>query len=140
MASDFKVDIKINFQDMPDLIQDAMIKALTEAGMIVQASAVRNITRNGNVDTGRLRDSIDYDLALKDEQIICVVGTNVGYAPWIEYGEKSMAKFDSSSGRSSHGHVGRPPAPFLRPAFDENVKKIQNMMAKTLKEAVDKRK
>ena len=81
---------------------------LTQAAIIVEEGAKKDCP----VDTGNLRDSIDYDV--KDDKAI--VGTNVEYAPHVEYGTiKMKAK------------------PFLRPAFDNNMTKIKNIFKKWLK-------
>jgi HK97 gp10 family phage protein len=54
------------------------------------------------VDTGRLRSSIKYT---KTADLECTVGTNVNYAPYIEYGHKSR------------GSSYVPAKPFLFPAY-----------------------
>lgn len=52
------------------------------------------------VDTGRLRSSINWRLASDSRGLLAIVGTNVEYAPFIEFGTRRMGA-----------------QPFLRPAL-----------------------
>lgn len=52
------------------------------------------------VDTGRLRSSINWRLATDSQGLLAVIGTNVEYAPYVEFGT---------------GRMGA--QPFLRPAL-----------------------
>ena len=60
------------------------------------------------VDTGRLRDSISWDLGTINNQIVAHVGTNVEYARYVEFGTRFWS-----------GH------PFLIPAFLDVMKKMK---------------
>jgi HK97 gp10 family phage protein len=53
------------------------------------------------VDTGRLRSSIAMRLEAEAGRLIAVIGTNVEYAPYVEFGTRHMRA-----------------QPFLRPALD----------------------
>lgn len=61
------------------------LKLLSEA---MANNAMLEITVMGAVDTGRLRRSIEGDDNGKDT---AYVGTNVEYAPYVEYGTSKMA-------------------------------------------------
>lgn len=52
------------------------------------------------VDTGRLRASIDWQLARDHQGLLAIIGTNVTYAPFVEFGTRFAAA-----------------QPFLRPAL-----------------------
>lgn len=52
------------------------------------------------VDTGRLRSSITHALGKDSRSIYCDVGTNVEYAPYVEFGTSRQR-----------------PQPYLRPAL-----------------------
>lgn len=52
------------------------------------------------VDTGRLRASINWRLAQDSQGLLGIIGTNVTYAPHVEFGTRYMAA-----------------QPFLRPAL-----------------------
>lgn len=53
------------------------------------------------VDTGRLRSSITYEIGESGGELAARVGTNVEYAPYVEFGTRRMRA-----------------QPFLRPAID----------------------
>jgi HK97 gp10 family phage protein len=53
------------------------------------------------VDTGRLRSSITHELGVDSRGLVGTVGTNVTYAPYVEFGTSRMRA-----------------QPFLRPALD----------------------
>ncbi|MCR5271995.1 MAG: HK97 gp10 family phage protein [Lachnospiraceae bacterium] len=65
----------------------AVTKALEMIGLQAEGYAKENITRVGAVDTGRLRNSITHAAEGDDTEVI---GTNVEYAPYIEYGTSKM--------------------------------------------------
>lgn len=52
------------------------------------------------VDTGRLRSSITWQLAVDSKGLHAIVGSNVTYAPYVELGTRSHS-----------------PQPYLRPAL-----------------------
>lgn len=60
---------------------------LEALGIEGEGNAVSEITSMGAVDTGRLRGSISH--AHDDEN--AYIGTNVEYAPYVEFGTKYMA-------------------------------------------------
>ena len=90
-------------QEVVDKINKDIIKRLTISAELVETSAKQKTP----VDTGRLRASINY----KVEKDVAIIGTNVEYAPYIEY-----------------GHSKKAPGGFLRPAFDENIRRIKQIM------------
>lgn len=64
------------------------IPVILEAlGIEAEGNAVDEITRMGAVDTGRLRGSITH--AHDGEN--AYIGTNVEYAPYVEFGTSKMA-------------------------------------------------
>ena len=68
------------------------------------------------VDTGRLRASIN----VKREFLVKVIGTNVEYAPYVEYG--------SPEGSGPNGG----PKPFMRPAFENNRRRVAEFFIQNL--------
>lgn len=72
-------------------------KHLKKLGIRVQRGAKRNCP----VDTGRLRSSIAEELGSDSQGLVEVVGTDVDYAPHVEFGTSRMRA-----------------QPFLRPALD----------------------
>lgn len=86
---------------------DAVRKAINETAINIQRKAKRACP----VDTGRLRSSINMTFA--DAAMVATVGTNVDYAPYVEFGtSKQKAQ------------------PFLFPAFEEERPQIPPRIAK----------
>lgn len=86
-----------------DEVQERINQALLKAGALVEGSAKERCP----VDTGTLRNSINYQLM--DERTV-IIGTNVEYAPYVEYGTVKMSA-----------------QPFLHPALEENREKINQL-------------
>lgn len=104
--------------------------ALEQAGEFVRADAVANCP----VDTGRLQGSITSSV----EGNSAVVGTNVEYGIYVEFGTGSMGSKEvahttkSSWTYYSGGHFyttsGQAPKPFLVPALKNNSDKIKQLI------------
>ena len=86
-------EVRWNGTDWKKRIADVGFRGVIECGLAIEAQA-KDLAP---VDTGRLRDSIN--TAIGSEEVI--VGTNVEYAPYVEYGTYSTSA-----------------RPFLRPAID----------------------
>ena len=119
--------------------RQSLQELLTKTALAVERDAKNNLTNNGSVDTGRLRFSVYSDTS-RVKFLVAEVGTklsdvprrsykssrkngrknlrwntNVEYAPHVEYGtKKSKAK------------------PFLRPAYDKNIQKMNKKMKEIL--------
>lgn len=90
------VTVKVNHDEVAAYIQREAPKLLaTYALKVVNMAKVLC-----PVDTGRLRDSITWELGLTMGLPTARVGTNVEYAPFVELGTRYMAA-----------------QPFLRPAL-----------------------
>lgn len=72
---------------------------------------------NGRVG-GNLRRSISHDTKTDDQQSTAIIGTNVEYAPYVEFGVVSK---------------NIPAQPYLRPAIDQNLDEIKEIIDKGLK-------
>lgn len=117
---------------------DELMKKLRQVSADSNSVVERGLLRAGNkvrntavllcpVDTGELRNSIQVE---KTEPLTVAVGTNLEYAPYVEYGtgtqgdpsvqhtSKESWSYQDDNGvwHTSHGH---PAQPFLRPAVDE---------------------
>lgn len=86
----------------------ALTELLTGDGGPIVADLVKRTIRVHNrakqlcpVDTGNLRSSISFRIEHVGATTVGVVGTNVEYAPYVEYGTRRMAA-----------------QPFLRPALE----------------------
>lgn len=110
-------------------LPQALEKGLRQACIVVQDAAKAKCP----VDDGQLRQSISYKVnAEKGEGI---VGTDVEYAPYVEYGTGIYAT--KGGGRTTewvyqdakgdyHTTRGMRAQPFLIPAAEENLKEIEN--------------
>lgn len=99
-------DIDITFTSHIDAFYDefdpAVRKALEEIGIEAEAHAKEIITEKGAIDTGRLRNSITWQVGEEDSKPCVYVGTNVKYAPYVELGTDKMKA-----------------RPFIRPAVED---------------------
>lgn len=68
------------------------------------------------VDTGYMRASITHQVQSKGHEVVGLVGTNVEYAPYVEYG----------AGK-------RTPKPFLHPAYEKHIEQIKGDIKQALK-------
>lgn len=96
-----------SLEDYEARIKPKLQQALEKCVFSVEADAKVNCP----VDTGRLRMSITSDVGDLEGS----VGTNVDYAPYVEYGTYKQA-----------------PRPYLRPAFDKNIATLESDLKKIL--------
>lgn len=104
-------DAAERLRDLKDTADKQLDDAAEEIGLRVMADAARKV----NVDTGRLRASLDSDVEEIGEWAVKVaVGSNVEYAPYheIDY-------------------------PFLRPALEENEDFIRDRVEEALEQAAE---
>lgn len=121
---------KSNFPLIRKIFRINERRALEAIGIFVRGEAqVR-----APVDTGNLRDSIDYRVNRLRKKVI--VGTNVEYAIYVEKGtgiyavdgngRKTPWAWQDKDGNWIWTH-GQRPQPYLTPAFEENKRKIQKI-------------
>lgn len=94
-------------------------------------------------DTGLLRASITHEVYDKE----AVVGTNMEYSPYVEYGTGLFA--EAGNGRKDvpwhyqtadgewHSTSGQSPQPFMRPAIDENIEELTDLLTKEFRKSVE---
>ncbi len=112
-------------------VMQRVIDKLDVAGKFVEDSAKLLVA----VDTGNLRGSITHKV---DElELSCRIGTNVEYAPYLEFGTGEFAEngqgrkggwFFTDADGKTHFTLGNKPQPFLRPALLENKAAIKKML------------
>jgi len=73
-----------NAEIIKQAMNDAILVALEEIGLVAERYAKENLTKNKSVDTGRLRNSVIH--AIDNEEKAVYIGTNVEYAPYVELG------------------------------------------------------
>ena len=120
-------------------LASALTSAAYEAGMqkacrIVETAAKKKAPR----DTGALKASITHETTIEGKQIVGYVGTPIEYAPYQEYGTGKFA--ENGAGRKTPWAytdertgetiwtAGNKPRPFLRPALNENQKRVQEIL------------
>lgn len=144
-SASFNVEIKIGDKSPEVLaaLENAALRWLEASGMTVETAAKDNLTRNGSVDTGDLRDSVTH-LVASDEKAVYVgvpqgpesygiyveCGTGIYYpggrqTPWVyqdRYGNWHL----------THGQRAKP---FLKPAVTDNIERIKSMLKDSLENA-----
>lgn len=111
---------------------ESIARALETIGLVAE----RYAKEKAPVDTGRLRNSISHQV--DDETVY--VGTNVEYAPYLEFG---TGKFAESGGRPTpwsyqdskgewHTTNGMKPQPYLRPAIDDHMSEYKQIVQNEL--------
>lgn len=94
-------DIEDNTQVWLKVFNKAIVNFLEESGLRCETYAKQNLTKNGSVDTGRLRNSVMHRLEAKNTEVI---GSAVEYSLIVE-----TKRF------SRKGNI-----PYLRPALNDN--------------------
>lgn len=107
---------------------------LLQGALIIEREAKRKVA----VDTGHLGQFITH--VLEDKR--AVIGTNVMYAPFVEFGTGIKAEngkgrktpwyyyYDGNKGKKGLRFTfGSKPQPFLRPAFYENIQNCKKIIA-----------
>lgn len=131
MSFDLNADIaeqvkalQAKFRAKAERVSSDMQKALNVCALKVERDIKTNMTPNGPsapgeapaVDTGRLRASITHRIEHDGDESAAYVGTNVEYAPYLEFGTIRMA-----------------PRPFMVPAIERNKEWIKNKIKSVVK-------
>lgn len=135
--------IEISLTDHSREILEAMkaqaLKGLETCGLLAEGYAKVNITHQKAVDTGNLRNSITHKV--DPEELAVYVGTNVEYAPYIEFGTGEYAETGGRltpwvyMGRDGHFYMttGMPARPYLRPAINDNIDTYKQVIEDSLR-------
>ena len=118
------------FRDNSESVKDAARRAVVTALEMIGSTAEGYAKESCPVDTGRLRASISH--AVQEDTVY--VGTNVEYAPYIEFGTGrhatmgggSLVTFDKKG--NPHDYKGRVAVPFLKPAISEHTGEYEQMI------------
>ena len=111
--------------------------ALEAICMKAEGYAKDNIKNGDRIDTGRLRNSITY--VIRDNNGF--IGTNVEYAPYIEYGTgifatKGNGRKEPWIYKDAKGHFhytrGIPPIHFLKKAAEDHVDEYKKLAKQVL--------
>tara|TARA_R100001198_G_scaffold85519_1_gene59819 strand:+ start:844 stop:1257 length:414 start_codon:yes stop_codon:yes gene_type:complete len=122
-------------KELQEKYPDVLDLALDDTADAMSLTAQRLVP----VDTGRLRASIN----VKREYLSKVIGTNVEYAPDVEFGtgpHEIVAKNKKVLADKKKGiifgkrvkHTGSQPRPYMRPAFESNKKRVAEFFVQNL--------
>lgn len=102
-----KFKVENNIAEAKKAIEKGIAKSLEELGEKLANEA----KKRAPVDTGELRDSIDYEV--KGDELF--IGAKAEHAPFVEYGTSKMKR-----------------QPFLKKSVMDNVNKIEKTIAKNM--------
>ena len=138
------VKIVVQTNNIPDVkaaLERSKESILKECGQVAIAHAVNNIvSQKKHPGTGDLEGSLE---AIVDGDDV-IVGTNLEYAPYVEFGTGIYAEKGSGAKKipwvyyneaidSFVTTYGSRPAPYLRPAFKDHLDDYRNIIEKGLK-------
>lgn len=113
------VNIKVTKDNTDKIIQETqerLIVALEKVGLKAEGdvkTTIASYSPKPIVKTGRLMGSITHEVNPSEKEVY--IGTNVEYAPYIEYGTSKMA-----------------PRPFLKETISENKEEYMEIIKETL--------
>jgi HK97 gp10 family phage protein len=134
MAGKPEVTIINNIDAFLEAKNEAVARAMEACGELAEGYAILLCP----VATSNLKQSITHD---SDEET-AIVGTNVEYAPYVEYGTGIYAE---GGGRSTpwrykdsdgnwHTTSGQKPQPFLRPAIADHTDEYKSLIESYLQD------
>lgn len=98
MAGMFDVQVQVKGLESLKILDSEKVRAATKRGMkravLVGEGQVKMETP---VDTGRLRASVTNDVRMEGRDVIGILGSDVSYAPGIEYGTGTQS--DGTGGK-----------------------------------------
>ncbi len=134
-----KIDFENNTDRVLDELRDAISRALEIWGMSIEGWAAKlcpvgtvESTGKDGYQGGTLRGSIAHEVNEADQTVI--IGSDVKYAPYVELGTgpyfeapPDWEQFDAPKG-SGKGHGYVTARPFLRPAVENHVDKLKQIL------------
>lgn len=134
-----KFTFKANSGKVMDAIKAEMLIRVTKAAELIKNQAKMIAPVGGGV--GQLRDTIDYNIQIKDDEIVGQIGSPLMYAIYNEFGTGEFA--ENGQGRKGgwayktpdgkwHFTKGMTPRPFLRPAFRQNKDGVKKILGRTM--------
>lgn len=117
----------------------ALKQGITDACLDIETKAKQNVP----VKSGELRRRLESEIEESGRTITGIVGTNLEYAPYVEYGtglfsskgngRRTPWSYEDEEG-NWHTTTGQKPQPFLTPAYNED--KILEYLEDALKEVI----
>ena len=134
--------MEINITDNSKLVKDefeaACLRALEKCGLTAEGYAKTNLTNNGSVDTGNLRNSITH--TVDESELAAYIGSNVEYASYVCLGTGKYAEggrptpwvYQDEKG-NWHRTNGQKAQPYLKPAVADHAQTYRNIIEDELK-------
>ena len=127
-----------HIQDVLRATAEQVVAALEACGAQAVTYAINNITEQGAVDTGNLRNSLTFQM---ENENTVQIGTAVEYAPYVEMGTGIYAS--DGTGRKTpwvykdgegnwHTTKGSRPKPYLKPAMADHIDEYRQIIEKVL--------
>ena len=135
-----KIDVISNREVFEQAAQQALENAMEQCGLLAEAYAQMELTRQNAVDTGNLRNSITHKVVDNSNEVAMYVGTDVEYGTYVEMGTGKYAKggrqdpwaFQDAKG-DWHMTSGMKARPFVKPAIADHVDVYKKVIKETLK-------
>ena len=134
--------IEVRFDGNSEAVLNALRNAVERGLMAIGETAVtyakKSLTEQKPVDTGHLRNSINY--RVRDDEVY--IGTNVEYAPYVEFGTGKYADggrptpwvYQDDEG-NWHWTEGTPPRPYLAPPAKNHTQEYRDLLKDSLENA-----
>ena len=136
-----EVEFDDNSKEVLRALENAVQRGLEAIGETAERYAKEEITRQGAVDTGALRNSINYQVRGDD----CYIGTRLKYGRDVELGTGKYAEGGGGTSKPSwvyqdafgnwHRAYPQKPRPFLKPAAANHGKEYREILKKSLENA-----
>lgn len=129
MSGKNAITLNINLNVAENAINSGALQGLEACGIQIENYTRTNITNNGSVDTGLLRNGIAHVVPKsKNDDLRVYVGTNVYYAPYVEMGHRqNVGQFVAKLGKRLVAPFVKA-KPFLRPAFTEHIQEYRYIL------------
>lgn len=132
-------ELAAQFEAFDEALHERLIEAWETLVLLIESTAKKLVP----VDTGNLRSSISSDVTVESGTIVGVVGTNVEYSVFIEYGRGAIT---ADPGEVLHfyvdgeevwtTHVDAAEAqPFLRPSFAAHQSDFKRLVKQAVEDA-----
>lgn len=122
--------------------------AIEKSCRIVEFAAKQNCSGLFTNPTGTLRGSITHEVVEEGNQIAGYVGTNIEYAPYVEFGTGKFAEngrgtpwsyTNERTGKTVWMNGSRP-KPYLRPALEDRRERVRQILVAAINSATGTRK
>lgn len=137
------VEFEDNSKEVLEALANAVERGLEAIGETAVGYAQENLDRQHAVDTGRLRNSLKYEV--KDDEVYIGVPSTVDYGAYVEFGtgrystvggtpKESWVYFSEVDGKFHIAHPMRA-RPYLKPAAADHTKEYRELLKESLENA-----